>query len=99
MAGLNEDLGRMTAPLHQGMKHFMAHQPLLPQSICWKINTIAFADPPRMRHLSGQLDRSGRGVHGVETYVTHPALAPGASNRLVPPFLIQSQGGDSPRPA
>ena len=88
MTRFNKDFGRVAALLKKSMEHLMSHQPLLAQRIGRKIDPVPLTNPPRVGHLTGQLDGPGWGIHGVKTYVIHAAAMAGAGNRFVPPFLI-----------
>jgi hypothetical protein len=56
MTRIDKDFGRVTALLKKGMQHFMPHQPLLAQGIGREINPVSLSNPPRVGHLTGQLD-------------------------------------------
>jgi hypothetical protein len=74
----------------------MPDQPLLTESISRKIYPVSFPNPPRVGHLPGQLNRAGRRVNCIKADVPHLSLMAGTSDRLVPPFLIQAEGGNGP---
>ena len=88
MTRIHEDVAGVAAPLQERVQHFMSHQPLLSEGVCWKINAIALPNPPGVRHLSGKLYSSGGCIDGVKAYVAHPPRAPRAGHRFVPPLLI-----------
>src|SRR3954463_15860832 len=48
----HEDICRVAPALKQGVKHFMATQPLLTQGTGREIDTIAFPHPPGVGHLA-----------------------------------------------
>jgi hypothetical protein len=88
MTRIDKDFGRVAALLQKSMEHLVPHQPLLTQSIRREIDSVPLTNPPRVGHLTSQLDSSGWGIHRVKADVLHVAAVTGAGYRFVPPFLI-----------